>query len=261
MVRDPSIANSICSATSIAMVLNYYGTHILPEESAWGVYDYNYDGFGNWPFNTAYASSFGYRAYVDYSTIEGLKKEIYYGHPVVVSVAYKNSVNVKANLPVVDGAPIESTYGHLIVVCGFTNENGTDYIIINDPDAANDEGVRVKYKLDQFEAAWAKFGNIAYIIQEKENRVGDGAPVKFVAELAATSGKQKEYMLKYNGNIIDMGINNIKTIMMTSDDGKTYQYIDPSKKLTITEDTKKRIVPIDYIFITGEGKSYSAKIE
>ena len=261
MVRDPSIANSICSATSIAMILNYYGTHILPEESAWGVYDYNYDGFGNWPFNTAYASSFGYRAYVDYSTIEGLKREIYYGHPVAVSVAYKNSVNVKADLPVVDGAPIESTYGHLIVVCGFTNENGTDYIIINDPDAANDEGVRVKYKLDQFEAAWAKFGNIAYIIHEKENGAGYGAPVKFVAELAATSEKQKEYVLKYNGNIIDMNINNIKTIMMTSDDSKTYQYIDPSKESTITENTQKQIAPIDYIFITGEGKSYSAKIE
>jgi uncharacterized protein YvpB len=189
MVRDPSIANSICSATSVAMILNYYGTHILPEESAWGVYDYNYNGFGNWPFNTAYAASFGYRAYVEYSTIEGLKREIYYGHPVAVSVAYKNSVNVKADLPVVDGAPIESTYGHLIVVCGFTNENGTEYIIVNDPSAANDEGVRVKYKLDQFEAAWAKFGNIAYIIHEKENGAGYGAPVKFDAELAATSGK------------------------------------------------------------------------
>lgn len=168
MVRDPSIANSICSATSIAMILNYYGTHILPEESAWGVYDYNYDGFGNWPFNTAYASSFGYRAYVEYSTIEGLKREIYDGHPVAVSVAYKNSVNVKADLPVLDSAPIESTYGHLIVVCGFTNENGIDYIIVNDPAAASDEGVRVKYKLDQFKAAWAEFGNLAYIIQEKE---------------------------------------------------------------------------------------------
>lgn len=261
MIRDPSIANSICSATSIAMILNYYGTHILPEECAWGVYDYNYDGFGNWPFNTAFASSFGYRAYVDYSTIEGLKKEIYYGHPVAVSVAYKNSVNVTANLPVVDGAPIESTNGHLIVVCGFTNENGTEYIIINDPGAANDEGVRVKYKLDQFEAAWAKFGNIAYIIHDKENGAGYGAPVKYVAELAATSRKQKEYMLKYNGNIIDMSINNIKTIMMTSDDGATYQYLDPSKKLSITDKAKKETIPSDYIFITGEGKSYTTKIE
>lgn len=261
MARAPSIANSICSATSVAMILNYYGTNILPEQSAWGVYDYKYDGFGNWPFNTAYASSFGYRAYVDYSTIEGLKREIYYGHPVAVSVQYKNSVNVKANLPVVDGAPIESTYGHLIVVCGFTKENGTDYIIINDPAASNNEGVRVKYKLDQFEAAWAKSGNTAYIIYEKEKGAGYGVPVKLDAELAADSGNQNEYMLKYNGNVIDISSNNVKTIMMTSDGGNTYQYIAPSEKSTITGKSKEQIAPIQYIFITGEGKLYSAEMK
>lgn len=164
MLRDPLIANSICSATSISMILNYYGTEVLPEEVAWGVYDYKYDGFGNWPFNTAYASSFGYSAYVDYSTIEGLKREIYNGHPVAVSVKYKNNINVESSFPVLDGAPIKSTDGHLIVVCGFTNENGCDYIVINDPAASTNEGVRVKYRLDQFEDAWAEFGNVAYII-------------------------------------------------------------------------------------------------
>lgn len=260
MTRDPSIANSICSATSIAMVLNYYGTHILPEESAWGVYDYNYNGFGNWPFNTAYASSFGYSAYVDYSTIEGLKREIYNGHPVVVSVQYKNSVNIKEDLPVVDGAPIESTYGHLIVVCGFTRENGTDYVVINDSAASNDKDVRVKYKLDQFEAAWAKSGNAAYIIHEKENGAGYGAPVKVNAELTEISGKQKEYHLQYEGNDVDISNNNVKTIMMTSDGGKTYKYMVPSEQSTIIENSKGQSTPINYMFITGEGKSYFAEI-
>ncbi|MGV8906173.1 MAG: C39 family peptidase [Acetobacterium sp.] len=164
MIRDPSIAASICSPTSLAMILNYYGTQITPETVAWGVYDYIYEDFGNWPFNTAYASSFGFQAYVDYSTIDGLKREIAAGHPAAVAVAYKNSASVNANLPVVDGAPIKSTPGHLIVVCGFANENGTDYIIINDPAAANNAGVRVKYRLDQFANAWAESGNIAYII-------------------------------------------------------------------------------------------------
>ncbi|MDD3306593.1 MAG: C39 family peptidase [Acetobacterium sp.] len=164
MVREPSIADSICSPTSVAMILNYYGTDVQPETAAWGAYDYGYEDFGNWPFNTAYASSFGYLAYVDYSTVEGLKREIAGGHPVAVAVAYKNSASVNANLPVIDGAPIRSTAGHLIVVCGFTQENGTDYIIINDPAAASNAGVRVRYRLDQFAAAWAESGNIAYII-------------------------------------------------------------------------------------------------
>ncbi|MBU4439690.1 MAG: C39 family peptidase, partial [Firmicutes bacterium] len=169
MIRDPAIADSICSPTSIAMVLNYYGTQLTPEQVAWGVYDYDYEDFGNWPFNTAYAGSLGYRAYVDYSTIDGLKRETANGHPAIAAVAYKNSANVSGNLPVIDGAPIASTNGHLIVVCGFTNENGIDYIIINDPAAASNAGVRVKYRLDQFQNAWAESGNITYIIHQNEN--------------------------------------------------------------------------------------------
>jgi uncharacterized protein YjdB len=166
MVRDPAIADSICSPTSVTMVLNYYGTNLQPETAAWGAYDYSYEDFGNWPFNTAYAGSLGYSAYVDYSTVEGLKREIAAGHPVVTSVAYKNSAKVNANLPVIDGAPIASTFGHLIVVCGFINQNGVDYVVINDPAAASNSGVRVKYRLDQFAAAWAESGNIAYIIHQ-----------------------------------------------------------------------------------------------
>ncbi len=164
MIRDPAIADSICSPTSVAMMLAYYGTAVQPETVAWGAYDYGYEDFGNWPFNTAYAGSHGYQAYVDYSTIEGLKREIAGGHPVAVAVAYKNSAAVSGNLPVVDGAPIRQTPGHLIVVCGFTQENGTEFIIINDPAAASNAGVRVKYRLDQFALAWAESGNIAYII-------------------------------------------------------------------------------------------------
>ncbi len=169
MIRDPAIADSICSPTSVAMVLNYYGIQLTPEQVAAGAYDHKADEYGNWPFNTAFASSWGYRAYVDYSTIDGLKREIKSGHPAIAAVAYKNSANVGGNLPVVDGAPISSTPGHLIVVCGFTNENGTEYIIINDPAAGSNAGVRVKYRLDQFAAAWAESGNITYIIHQNEN--------------------------------------------------------------------------------------------
>ncbi|WKY42833.1 C39 family peptidase [Eubacteriaceae bacterium ES2] len=165
MMRDPAIADSICSPTSMSMIINYYGTNVSPETAAWGIYDYDFEDFGNWSFNTAYAGSFGYQAYVDYTTIEGLKREILAGHPVAVAVAYKNSAGISGNLPVVDGAPITSTTGHLIVVCGFTFINGIEYVVVNDPAARSDAGVRVYYRLDQFSNAWAQSGNIAYIVK------------------------------------------------------------------------------------------------
>jgi hypothetical protein len=58
----PDGGNRWCSPTSTSMVLGYWG--IDPGEceprvraAVAGVYDWVYNGYGNWPFNTAYAAS------------------------------------------------------------------------------------------------------------------------------------------------------------------------------------------------------------
>src|SRR5919204_531145 len=71
-----------CSPTSTSMILGYWGK--LPPKSAWSyvykdypktsdawvdyaaryVYDYHYQGAGNWPFNAAYAAHWGLRGFV-----------------------------------------------------------------------------------------------------------------------------------------------------------------------------------------------------
>lgn len=48
MVRQPEISHVICSATTIAMLLNQKGENVLPEEIALHNYDSAYDGCGNW---------------------------------------------------------------------------------------------------------------------------------------------------------------------------------------------------------------------
>lgn len=262
-LRDPQISGSICSPTSVSMILKYHGIETLPEETAWGVYDKVYDGFGNWPFNTAFVSSFGYESYVEYSTIECLKAEIYNGYPAAVSVKYKNSETVLGNLPVVDGAPIEKTYGHLIVVRGFKkDENGNEYVIVNDPAAASDEAVRLEYKLHQFEAAWNTSGRIAYIIHNKEDGAGYAAPQRLQSQLVPIQNKGKnkrEYKLVYNNTDIDISGNYIKTIMVSKDGGK-YEYITPSKNNTISLNIKKQKGIFKYLFISKDGKTFEASI-
>ncbi len=60
-----------CSSTSISMVLAYW-SYILQRtnlqqtvpEAAKASYDYTYQGTGNWPFNTAYAATFGLKTFV-----------------------------------------------------------------------------------------------------------------------------------------------------------------------------------------------------
>src|SRR5437867_4050264 len=58
-----------CSPTSISMIVGYWAHDTGPCEprvraAVDGVYDWIYDGHGNWPFNTAYAAARGLEAYV-----------------------------------------------------------------------------------------------------------------------------------------------------------------------------------------------------
>jgi hypothetical protein len=140
-----------CSPTSISMVLAYWANWIhrsdltpsVPEVAR-GTYDYTYDGTGDWPFNTAYAASFGLTAFVTrmYS-IGQIERWIQAGVPVVLSIAFKHGE--------FRGEPLPASAGHLIVVRGFTR---TGDVITNDPAASTDAAVRIVYRRSNLEHVW-----------------------------------------------------------------------------------------------------------
>lgn len=242
IVRDPKIAGSICSATSAACVIDYYlnkngKLSILPEESAWAVYDSVYEGFGNWAFTTAFIGSFGLNSKVVFcSSLYDLKRQIYNGRPVIISVnkvrSAENTDPSVADFTVVHGFPISSTRGHLITVTGFTNIDGIEYVCVNDSAAANDSEVKRRYDAAEFDAAWANSGRIAYFVDDDYGPIYN--PVKRLpAVLLATENSEKrdnenyhEFQLKYNGAPVDMSNSNAKTIMVLKNCGK-YEYFDP----------------------------------
>lgn len=154
MIEDPAIARRICSPTSLAMVLEYYGIDLPTEEVAYSVYDHGAGIHGNWIFNTAYAGSFGLQAYVDHYNIQDLKEEVEKGYPVICSIRFKAGE--------LEGAPIQGTSGHLLVVRGFTVKDHIPYIIVNDPAAPDNHSVRREYRVDQFIRAWNGY---VYIIR------------------------------------------------------------------------------------------------
>jgi uncharacterized protein YvpB len=161
--RDPRIASRICSPTSLSMVMNYWGVAVSPEEAAWGSYDHRGDLFGNWSFNAAYAGKHGFTAYVAYlDSLADLKQEIAQGFPVVVAVWYRSSQAVNQAFPVLHGAPIDYTDGHLVVVRGFKVKDGKEYVLVNDPAGGDEAGVYREYAAGEFAAAWVK---VAYIIR------------------------------------------------------------------------------------------------
>ncbi len=124
----PEIGGSICSATSLSMVLLYHGEEGLEvEDVAWGVRDYGAGKFGNWAYNVAYAGELGYDAYIDYFDIDAIKWAIYTGHPLACSIKVAQGQLTNS------GYPGYQTNGHLLCVVGYQEKNGQKWLLINDP--------------------------------------------------------------------------------------------------------------------------------
>lgn len=166
MKRDEKIAHKICSPTSLTMLLNRLGENLKVEDVAYSCFDYNYNEFGNWTYNVAYAGSLGYKAYVEYGGIDSLIREISNGNPIEVSVKYTNDINNK-EYPYIENAPL-TTSGHLIVVCGIEVSNNGKWVIVNDPAGKDDESVRLKYKFEDFMKAWQRSNYIMYVIYKQD---------------------------------------------------------------------------------------------
>ncbi|MBF9130175.1 C39 family peptidase [Plantactinospora sp. S1510] len=172
-----------CSPTSTEMVVEYWGQKPSAEDTSWVnpdypdhtvnhaarmVYDYAYEGAGNWPFNTAYAASFpGLDAKVTrLHSLDEVEHFIKAGIPVVTSQSFLAEE--------LDGANY-GTSGHLFVVVGFTRDGD---VIINDPASSSNDVVRNVYQREQFEQIWLRTkrtnasggvssgsGGIAYLIK------------------------------------------------------------------------------------------------
>ncbi|HKG43291.1 MAG TPA: C39 family peptidase [Gaiellaceae bacterium] len=165
-----------CSPTSTSMVVRYWGAAFqpTPAEYEWvtdvlgashadpwvdftarAVYDYRYNGAGNWPFNAAYAASRGLVA--DVAALHNLHEAEPYiqaGVPLVASVAWSSNK--------LEGG-IKSTNGHLMVIGGFTASGD---VIAYDPASDTDALVRHVYDREQFERAWIPAsGGIVYVIR------------------------------------------------------------------------------------------------
>lgn len=164
--------NVLCSPTCISMLLWHWSkVENRPEWNldvpvvASGVFDPNWPGTGNWPFNTAFAGSIdGLRAYVArLGSIRELEEWIEAGIPIATSVS---SALLK-------GRPKkEPNDGHLVIVIGFTKEGD---LVFNDPGRSTE--VRQVYKREHFAKAWATSGNTVYIVhpeskESPENRWG-----------------------------------------------------------------------------------------
>lgn len=144
-------ARVICSPTSLTMALKYHGKDVDLDQVTRGTLDTGNHAYGNWPQNVAFAGEQGMRAYTKKcKSLNPVKNFIAKGIPVVASVCMKEK-------EMLDGAISAFPGGHLMVVVGFDNKDGVEYIVVNDPAANSNEEVRKYYKLDQWVKVWRHY--------------------------------------------------------------------------------------------------------
>jgi cell wall-associated NlpC family hydrolase/uncharacterized protein YvpB len=161
--------HDVCSPTSLAMILEFWGHRKTTEEVALAVRDRASQLFGNWPANAAYAAKFGLDARVArLDSLADLEREIADGRPVAVSVTIG-----PGELP---GAPVKQSAGHLMVVSGFTPEGD---VIVDDPAGHGRDDARRVYGRAAFHKVWrVNKRGLAYLIgPDLPRRLTVGVPV------------------------------------------------------------------------------------
>lgn len=197
MIREQSIANVMCSATTICVLLNDRGEDMLPEEIALIDYDKSFEGFGNWSYSVAAAGAFGYDAYCQFGDADLLKQELAHGYSVGIGVQYSNSES--GSYPYLENAPIANTSGHLITITGYETIDGVDYFYSSDSAAGTDAVCLVRYRADQLMSC--NRSGMMYIVHDKED-VTTYQPNRVAAELVPAEGVENAYMLMAGGEQI-----------------------------------------------------------
>jgi hypothetical protein len=156
---DAGLSGRLCSPTSVAMVLAYYGVDASVEEVAKKCYDPEYDIYGNWPRNIQAAYEFGVPgSLVRIESWWSACKILETGQPLIISI--------RAEKGDLRGAPYDSTEGHLIVLRGI-DEFGN--LIVNDPACGTAEDGKRVYRRSDLTKVWLQATNgTAYLLGTPE---------------------------------------------------------------------------------------------
>ncbi|HPZ07815.1 MAG TPA: C39 family peptidase [Candidatus Eremiobacteraeota bacterium] len=152
--EDPCIAGRICSPTSVAMVMAYWGLNIPTAEIASMSYDKEHDIYGSWPLAVHVASQYGLKGWVQiFSSWSQVEEKISTGIPVIATISYKEGE--------LKGSITNSSEGHVIVITGFDSEGN---LLCNDPAGKNAKIGIMTYNKNDLEKVWFENSGIGYII-------------------------------------------------------------------------------------------------
>ena len=208
-IRHPSIGGSICSPTTVSVMLNSRNPelNILPEELAINIQDNGAGIFGNWAFSASGAGLYGYESYVQYASKDILLQELAQGRTVGLSVKYSSSEN--GSYPYLENA-YSNTGGHLITIIGYEYKDGIRddehlYFFSSDSYAKDDTDAYRSYKWTQLDKCWSN--RVAYIVPslEPETNADITGVTRVIGTLKQDAHDNTLYtMVDRSGNAMDM---------------------------------------------------------
>ena len=159
----PEIAMRICSPTSVAMVLGYWGAATSPTTVANDVFHPASDSYGVWPAAIRAAGLHGVAGYVlrfpDWSSAAWcLERKL----PIIASVRYATGE--------LTNAPLHETSGHLLVLAGCD----ATHVFANDPVALTAADVPRRYRLDEIQRAWLDRAGVGYVLFKPDRLLPSG---------------------------------------------------------------------------------------
>lgn len=150
---DAALGARICSPTSVAMVLGYWGRTVSPVALAAEMYHPGLEIYGVWPAAIRAAAARGLAGYLlrfpDWAAACWCLER---GIPIIASVRYRAGE--------LRDAAIDATSGHLLVLVGIDR----DAVLVNDPAAATAAGVCRRYRADEFGRVWLARGGVGYVL-------------------------------------------------------------------------------------------------
>jgi len=143
---DPQIGGSICSPTSVSMILRSYNIPVDPLQFALDTHDPYFDMFGIWPRVVQNASEYGIDGAVTrYRSWSQAREVLANGGRISMSV----------------GPPLYS--GHLMMLAGFTVSGDP---IVHDP--ARSDGYAYLFSKSDLSHSWFDKGGVAYTFYPAE---------------------------------------------------------------------------------------------
>ena len=146
-------AMRICSPTSVAIVLGYWGRAVPALLVAADVFHAPTDRYGVWPAAIAGAARHDVAGYLlrfpDWASAAWcLEHEM----PIIASIRFAAGE--------LRGAPLAQTSGHLVVLTGYDG----DWVLVNDPAAAGEDTVPRRYLRSELERVWLQRAGMGYVL-------------------------------------------------------------------------------------------------